>query len=125
MKKTFSILIISATLMMGVSSCSHYKSINNATKMVELARNPFIKRLALSVMHDMNRAAGTSNKIGLTSSFSEIVPSTGLNEFYSILSSKYHIAPQTIQDYAPTWRKVRDVIAFVAKEGSGFEFYKW
>lgn len=112
-----------------LSSCSHYKSIDRATKMVDLARNPFMKKLALSIFKDIDEVSKNSNsplsaKVTLTSDLNEVIPAGSMPAFIQLISTKYHIPFNKADDIAPTWRKVRDVIGFVGKFGSGFQFYK-
>ena len=97
--------------------------------MVDLARNPFMKKLALSIFKDIDQVSKNSNsplssKVTLTSDLNEVIPAGSMPAFIQLISTKYHIPFNKADDIAPTWRKVRDVIGFVGKYGSGFRFYK-
>lgn len=97
--------------------------------MVDLARNPFMKKLALSIFKDIDEVSRNSNsplaaKVKLTSDLNEVIPAGSMPALVQLISTKYHIPFNKADDVAPTWRKVRDVIGFVGKYGSGFQFYK-
>jgi len=111
------------------SSCSHYKSIQHAEKMVDLARNPFLKNLSKSVFNDIAHLDGNINEnsvsnIKLTSVLSSVIPSNSMESFKNLISTKYNIPLNKIEGNIASWKYVRDVIGFIAKFGSGFHFYR-
>ena len=130
MKNIFITLLAFAAMTFSLTSCSHYKSIENAERMVDLARNTFMKRLSKSIMGDIRQIAqqektNLTSSIKLTSVLSSVVPSTSMGIFINTLSTKYNIPLSKIEEGKNQWRAIRDVIGFVAKNGKGFEFYKW
>jgi hypothetical protein len=124
-------IVLSTLLILSLlqfSSCSHYKSIENAERMVDLARNPFMKRLTKSIYQDI-RLVSNASMLGEVKIFKPTTPiyrvlsSDMAGDFTSLLSKKYHIPLNKMEGRFQEWKTIRDVVAFVAKHGSGFQLY--
>lgn len=130
MKKLNVTLLLVFSLAIFNTSCNRYVSIHNATKIGELRGNPFMYQVSKSVVKNLSKysekAGIKSDKINLLTSLSSIYSSSEqIGGLKDMLTLAYNIPAQTINSNFGNLSTVKDLIGFVAKNGKGFNFYKW
>ena len=130
MKKLI-LFIVAILLLIQLNSCTPYRSIENANTISQLAGNKHMKNLSRDVIHQiwvLSTQMGTEksirNRIQLNTNLRSVIPADLLGSFSNLLSKQYHIPLMLLEKNMESWQTVRDVIAFVGKNGSGFQFYK-
>lgn len=111
------------------SSCNTYHSIHNAKNVSQLSANPFVKKVARSVMRNISTnviSKGLTSFKGkplLRSSLSTLLnTSQSVSAFKGMLSNKYGISESKVDANYKNMSNVRDVINFVARNGKQFDF---
>jgi hypothetical protein len=128
MKKIVIFSLVSIFLIFCNTSCTTYRSIENADSISQLAGNKFMKNLSRSIIRNINslstiKKGQTIPKIRLNAALNSVVPADLMGGFINILSKRYNVPLKKLQENSGSWNTVRDVISFVAKNGSGFKFY--
>jgi hypothetical protein len=129
--KTSLLIICLAFILLQLGSCTPYRSLQHADTISQLAGNKFMKNLSRDVIKNIwaiSFKLGTEKiiqtKIQLNTKLHTVLPADLLPGFNQLLSEQYHIPIQLLEKHAASWQTVRDVVSFVAKNGSGFHFYK-
>lgn len=129
MKKISLLLCALAIVSFTFSSCNNYRSIGSAKNVRQLSANPFMKKVARSVIQNISQkviAQGLTSFKGkplLKSSLSSLLnTSQSVTTFKSMLSNSYGISQGKVNDSYSNLKSVRDVVAFVAKNGKRFNF---
>jgi hypothetical protein len=128
MKKN-SLLLVFALVLISFTSCNRYHSINNAKSVRQLGANPFLKKVARSVITNISQdviSKGMTSFKGkplLRSSLSSLLnTSQSVSTFKNMISNTYGIPKSTVESKYSGWNSVRDVIGFVAKNGKRYDF---
>ncbi len=128
--KTIASLLCAFTLVVfSLSSCNNYKSIHSAKNVRQLSANPFMKKVARSVIQNISQkiiAQGMTSFKGkplLRSSLNAMLnTSKSVSTFKSMVSNAYGISKNKVNANYKNWNTVRDVISFVAKNGKRYNF---
>jgi hypothetical protein len=129
MKKIISYsLCLSLTIGL-LSSCGTYHSFNNAKTVSQLSGNPFMQQVAKSVMRNMantllqNGINDFGGKLNLGGNLNSLLSTArAVSGFKNMPSSKYNIANDLVESNFGSLTTVRDVVGFVAQNGSRFKF---
>lgn len=114
-----------------LTSCNEYKSFSSATKVSELAGNPFYYQLSKSLLKNMSNfliekgLKKTVGKLNLTTPLSSILTTADqISSFKSMLGTAYKIPSKKLDsasfDQVGT---MKDLVGFVAKNATHFNFY--
>ncbi len=129
MKKISLLLFAMALVAFSFSSCNTYRSVNSAKNLRQLSANPFMKKVARSVIQNIsNKIIGQGltsfkGKPLLRSTLSSLLnTSQSASKFKTMLSSAYGIPQGKVNANYSNWGTVRDVIGFVAKNGKRYNF---
>ena len=111
------------------SSCNTYHSLNNAKNVRQLGANPFLKKVARSLITNISQdviGKGLTSFKGkplLHSSLGSLFnTSSSVSTFKNMVSNTYGISKGKVDANYKSWGTVRDVIGFVAKNGKRFDF---
>ncbi|MEZ5046471.1 MAG: hypothetical protein R2831_05715 [Chitinophagaceae bacterium] len=128
MNKLFILLLVSAVF--SFTSCNQYRSISSVTKLSQLSGNPFMYQLSKSMLKNIGNymiqkgiqsTVGKANLLSpLSGLFSKADDIAGLK---NLLSTAYGIAPKKLDAGYGNLGNVKDLIGFVAKNGTNFRFY--
>ena len=129
MKKISSILLFVVVVIFTVSSCNTYHSINTASNVRQLSANPFMQKVARSVIQNMTQEVidkGLTSFKGkplLRSTLSSLLNTPqSVSAFKNMVSATYGISQNRVNENYSKWSTVRDVIGFVANNGKRFDF---
>ncbi len=129
MKTSFITLLALITLLVSLSSCNSYHSIETAKSVRQLSANPFLQKTARSVLRNISDNIIAKNmtsfkgKPMLESKLAALLnTSESVAAFKNIISNTYGIPQSTVDSNFEDWREVRDVVAFVATNGKRFDF---
>lgn len=116
-------------LSLSFSSCNSYHSIRDAKSVAQLSANPFMQKVARSVMQGMTQniiSKGMTSFKGkplLRSSLSSLLnTSQSVSSFKNMLTTTYGIGKGSVDANYDKMKTVRDVVGFVAKNGKRFNF---
>lgn len=131
MKKTQIILSILLFTSIACTSCNEYKSFSSATKVSQLSGNPFYYQLSKSVLKNIGsflvekELKSTVGKLNLTTPLSSILTTTdNTAAFKSMLGNSYKISSRKLNSANfDQLGNIKNLISFVAKNGSHFNFY--
>jgi len=122
-------LLLIALVLFSFTSCNRYHSLENAKSVRQLSANPFLKKVARSVIKNISEdviSKGTTSFKGkplMRSSLSTLLNTTqSVSDFKSMVSNTYGISKSTVESKYSSWNSVRDVIGFVAKNGKRYDF---
>lgn len=131
MKKLFVYFCSLTLVIFTVSSCNEYKSISSATKVSQLAGNPFMYQLSKSLLkntknfmadNDIKMSSGKLNLLTpLASLFSQ---GDQINTYKQMLREEYQVPSKKLDLGFSKLRTVKDLVVFVAKNGRSFDLYK-
>lgn len=114
---------------MTISSCNTYHSINSATKLSHLSANPFMQKVARSVMTNIYQdviAKGVTSFKGkprlLSTVGSLFNTPQSVTAFKGMLSNNYGISKMAVENNYSKMKTVKDVIGFVGKNAKRFDF---
>lgn len=129
MKKSLLTICILSVLAMTISSCNTYHSINSATKLSHLSANPFMQKVARSVMTNIYQdviAKGVTSFKGkprLLSTVSSLFNTPeSVSTFKNMLSNNYGISKTAVESNYSKFNTVKDVIGFVGTNAKQFDF---
>ncbi len=129
MMKNSLLLVAIALFTLAFSSCNTYHSINSAKNVAQLSANPFVKKVARSVISNISKnviGKGLTSFKGkplLRSSLSSLLnTSQSVSTFKNMLTNTYGIPQTKVESNYKNMGTVRDVIGFVAKNGKQFDF---
>jgi hypothetical protein len=129
MKKFSLLFMVLCTVTFTISSCGNYQSIRSAKNVRQLSGNPFMQKVARSVIQNISDeiiSKGLTSFKGkplLQSSLGSML-NTGesVATFKNMISQQYRIQSTVVNNNYSKWKTVRDVIGFVAKNGKRFNF---
>ncbi len=129
MKKTrltFATIILFTLLF---TSCNTYHSMNSATKLSHLSANPFMRKIATSVIKNISTSliekglTSFKGKPQLMMPLSSLVTSSSsASALQSMLGTTYGIDNQKIESNYSKWSTIKDVIAFVGTNAKKVDF---
>lgn len=127
----FSSLLLATLVLLSLSfaSCNTYHSIRTAKNVQQLSANPFMQKVARSVIQNLSEniiAKGMTSFKGkplLRSNLSSLLnTSRSVNAFKNMLSTSYGISQSKVDARYNEMKTIRDVIGFVAQNGRRFNF---
>lgn len=128
MKNVYILLIVLSLGMSSLTGCNEYRTLTSASKVSQLSGNPFMYQLSKTVIkligHFMEEKGikSTVGKINLMSPLSGLISnSSDLAGLKDLLMNSFKIAPKKMNQF-DTLANVRDLVGFVAKNGSNFNF---
>jgi hypothetical protein len=129
MNKFITLSFVTFTSIASFTSCNTYHSLNNASTISQLGANPFMQQVAKSVMRNMATSliqSGINNfggNLNLGASLSSLLSTEqAVSGFKNMISTKYNIPSTSVENNFSSLGTVKDVVGFVAKNGSGFAF---
>lgn len=121
-------LLVLGLGMSTLNSCNEYRSLTSASKVSQLSGNPFMYQLSKSIIkligHFMEEKGikSTVGKINLMSPLSGLLSNTNdMAGLKDLLMTSFKIAPKKMNQF-DNLSTVRDIVGFVAKNGSSFNF---
>ena len=128
MKNTILLIAIIA-MSFSFSSCNTYRSIRTAKNVHQLSANPFMQKVARSVIQNISQniiSKGLTSFKGkplLRSTLSSMLnTSQSVSAFKNMLTNSYGISQGRVDADYNKMKTVRDVIGFVAQNGQRFNF---
>lgn len=134
MKKLISTLAALLILSFTFTSCNVYHSVNSASKMSHLSANPFVQKIAKSVLANVSSQVigkGLTSFKGKPKLLSPIKSlfntAESVSAFKGMLSKKYGLTQGAVANNFSKWNNMRDVIGFVARNAKKVDFssYTW
>lgn len=130
MKKNNVTLLLVLIIALFSTSCNKYVSMSSATKVGELRGNPFMYQVSKSVVKNICKFAEknkiSTGKIGLLTSLSSIFSTADqIGGVKDLVSLVYNIPAKKVNNEFAKLSTIKDLISFIAKNGKGFNFYKW
>lgn len=129
MRKYLILLALIGGLTFTFSSCNEYRSITNANKLSQLSGNPFMYQLSKSVLKNAatymaeKAIKSTVGKASLLSPLSGLFSNASdLDGFRSMIGSTYGVSNKKMAAMSQA-QNIKDLVMFVAKNGSKFNFY--
>jgi hypothetical protein len=128
MKKVQIFLFVTAISLITFSSCNEYRSFASVTKISQLSGNPFYYNLSKGILKHIGSflvqegLKGNVGKVNLLSSMNTILTTADqIAKFKNVLGTAYHIAPTKLSGMDMNG-SVKDLVGFVAKNGTKFPF---
>ncbi|MBL7773124.1 MAG: hypothetical protein JNM95_09695 [Chitinophagaceae bacterium] len=128
MKKVQLILVVTTLGLISFSSCNEYRSFSSVTKVSQLSGNPFYYNLSKGILKHLSGflvqegLKGSVGKVNLLSNLNQILTTADqISKFKNLLGSAYQI-PATKMNSFNAGGTVKDVVSFVAKNGTKFPF---
>ena len=128
MKNVYILIIVLSLGLGSLTGCNEYRTLTSASKVSQLSGNPFMYQLSKTVIkligHFMEEKVikSTVGKINLMSPLSGLISNTNdLAGLKDLLMRSFKIAPKKMNQF-DTLANVRDLVSFVAKNGSNFNF---
>jgi hypothetical protein len=121
------IYIIAILLFYSLAGCNSYHSLSSANSIAGLGGNPFMQKVAKSVLSNLGNTMlqnGVNNfarDLNLNGKVSSLLSTPqALTGVKNMLSTKYNIPSSSVESNFGSFSKVKDIVGFVAKNGSGF-----
>lgn len=121
------ILLLAAFTMVSASftSCDTYRSVASATKISQLSANPFMQRVARTVVTEMGRILvqnGLKNalpKLNLNTNLTSLLTSpVAIESFKGMLTNKFGLSTGMVENNMPNLVNLKDVVNLVSKNST-------
>jgi len=129
MKKNSLLLLVLAIATLSFSSCNTYHSLSSAKNLGQLSANPFMQKVAKSVITNISEdiigkgLTSFKGKPSFTSPLSSMLnTSESVSSFKNMITNTYGISKNKVDANYKSLGTVRDAIGFVSRNAKRFDF---